>query len=110
MESQEHADSWATLSVHALSRAWTDTCENPILQGEALLFSPLYSGFSRGSREKHLAFQVSLYRTGLSHNVICPFFIVPQNLKICDTMAEEVFLTRIFKDFLSEADRRDHGR
>ena len=47
MESQEHADSWATLSVHALSRAWTDTCENPILQGEALLFSPLYSGFSR---------------------------------------------------------------
>jgi hypothetical protein len=34
---------------------------------------------------------ISENRKGLSHNVICPFFIVPQNLKICGTMAEEEF-------------------
>ena len=62
------------VTVHALSRAWTVTCENPIPNRYAMRFSPLYSGFSRKAREKLLAFQVGLYSNSLFPSPFPGFF------------------------------------
>ena len=44
-------------TVHALSRACTVTCENPIPNRFAMGFSPFHSVFSRKSRKKRLEFR-----------------------------------------------------